>query len=178
MPGSLDLPEKLKETSAAGYDYLELSIDETDEKLSRLDWSPAYIIALRHAMETPFINTVTKAAAWVRKCRSQFLQIYPDSGNITNAALENGGEIKEDIKKGAGNLVAFHLKESKPDIYREVPYGQGHVNFSEVIQTVWRLGVRLFVAEFWHSDTVDSWRDTLRENNRFLRKFLDEADCS
>jgi L-ribulose-5-phosphate 3-epimerase UlaE len=129
-------------------------------------------------METPFINTVTKAATWVKKCRSPFLQIYPDSGNITNAALENGGEIKEDIKKGAGNLVAFHLKESKPDIYREVTYGQGHVNFSEAIQTVWRLGVRLFVAEFWHSDTVGSWRDTLRENNRFLRKFLDEADCS
>jgi predicted hexulose-6-phosphate isomerase len=271
MPESLELPEKLKETGAAGYDYLELSIDETDEKQSRLDWGASEIKKLRsfmeesgifiksiclsahrrfplgdpdpeirrrsmlimeqavalavrlgtriiqiagydiyygpstsetqklfaenlehsvliaakegitlafETMETPFINTVTKAASWVRKCLSPYLQIYPDTGNITNAVLEYGGKIGDDMEGGAGYLVALHLKESKPGIYREVPYGQGHVNFSEFIQTAWRLGVRLYVAEFWYSAASDSWRDTLRRNNRFLRNFLDKADCS
>jgi predicted hexulose-6-phosphate isomerase len=271
MPGSLTLHEKLKETDAAGYDYLELSIDETDEKLSRLDWGPGEIknlslrmeesgifiksiclsghrrfplgdpdseirkksliimekavalaarlgirliqiagydvyykpstnetqkwfaenlerstlIAAREGvtlafetMETPFINTVAKAAAWVQKIQSPYLQIYPDSGNITNAALEYRSKIKEDMETGAGRLAALHLKESKPGIYRDVPYGHGHVNFSEVINTAWRLGVRLFVAEFWYSDTAEPWRGILRGNNRFLRNFLDEADCN
>ena len=270
MPGYLTFPEKLKETSAAGYDYLELSIDETDEKLSRLNWSPGetrdlylameesgvfiksiclsahrrfplgdpdpeirqksiaimeqavklaarlgiriiqiagydvyykpstdetqkwfaenlersvYIAAREgiilafETMETPFIDTVTKAAAWVRKYLSPYLQIYPDTGNITNAALEYGDKIREDMENGAGYLAALHLKESKPGIYREVPFGQGHVDFSEAIQTAWRLGVRLYVAEFWYSSDVGSWRDILRGNNRFLRNFLDKADC-
>jgi predicted hexulose-6-phosphate isomerase len=271
MPESLDISEKLKETIASGYDYLELSIDETDEKLSRLDWGPGEIENLRRSMkengvfiksiclsahrrfplgdpvpenrqrsliimeraitlaarlgiriiqiagydvyykpstdetqkwfaenlersvlmaakegvilafetmETPFINTVTKASVWVRKCLSPYLQIYPDTGNLTNAALENGGKIREDMEEGAGHIVALHLKESKPGIYREVPYGQGHVNFSEAIQTAWRLGVRLYVAEFWCTDAAKSWREILRGNNRFLRDFLDKADCS
>lgn len=37
MPNTLSLPEKLAEAKKAGFDYLELSIDESDEKLSRLD---------------------------------------------------------------------------------------------------------------------------------------------
>ena len=268
MPGFLSLPEKLKETGAAGYDYLELSIDETDEKLSRLDWSSREIKELYLAMEetgvfiksiclsahrrfplgdpdpeirqrsiiimekavslaarlgvkiiqiagydvyykppstetqgwfaenlehsvrmaagegiilafetmeTSFINTVTKAIAWVRKISSPYLQIYPDTGNITNAALEYGDKIREDLENGAGHLAALHLKESNPGIYREVPYGQGHVDFSEAIKTAWRLGVRLYVAEFWYTETAGSWRDILRGNNRFLRNFLDKA---
>lgn len=39
MPNSLTLYEKLVAAKEVGYDYIELSVDETDEKLSRLDWS-------------------------------------------------------------------------------------------------------------------------------------------
>lgn len=39
MPGTLTMAEKLRAASAAGFDFLEISIDETDEKLSRLQWS-------------------------------------------------------------------------------------------------------------------------------------------
>ena len=38
MPGTLSIPEKLSEARQAGFDFLELSIDETDEKLARLEW--------------------------------------------------------------------------------------------------------------------------------------------
>ena len=34
MPANLTLHEKLVETKQAGFDYMELSIDETEEKLS------------------------------------------------------------------------------------------------------------------------------------------------
>ncbi|MDR2901408.1 MAG: TIM barrel protein, partial [Treponema sp.] len=51
MPANLSFEEKLKETRDAGFDYMELSIDETDEKLARLDWSSTQIKDLRHAME-------------------------------------------------------------------------------------------------------------------------------
>jgi len=39
MPNYLTLQEKLIEGKLAGFDYLEISIDETDTKLQRLDWS-------------------------------------------------------------------------------------------------------------------------------------------
>ena len=38
MPHSLSLREKLEKTRVSGFDFLELSIDESDEKLSRLQW--------------------------------------------------------------------------------------------------------------------------------------------
>lgn len=38
MPNHLTIPEKLAIVKETGFDFLELSIDETDEKLSRLDW--------------------------------------------------------------------------------------------------------------------------------------------
>jgi len=46
MPNSLSLGEKLVETRRAGFDYLELSVDETDEKLARLQWQDKEIDSL------------------------------------------------------------------------------------------------------------------------------------
>lgn len=40
MPADLSWKEKLMAAKNAGYDFVEISIDETDEKLSRLDWTP------------------------------------------------------------------------------------------------------------------------------------------
>lgn len=39
MPNSLSIKDKLAVTKQAGFDYMELSVDESDEKLARLDWT-------------------------------------------------------------------------------------------------------------------------------------------
>lgn len=39
MPNALDWPSKLEAARAAGFDALELSIDESDQRLARLDWA-------------------------------------------------------------------------------------------------------------------------------------------
>jgi Putative L-xylulose-5-phosphate 3-epimerase len=264
MPGDLGLAAKLREARAAGYDYMELSIDESDEKLARLTWDSREIASLRAAfdegvsiksiclsghrrfplghpdpatrersleimrgaiglasalgvriiqiagydvyyersteasclrfaeglaqsvemaaregvmlafetMETEFLDTVEKAMRWVNEIDSPYLQIYPDIGNITNAAKKYGGDALRDLEKGRGRLAAMHLKETKPGVYRELPYGQGHVDFSAAIATALRLGVRLFVGEFWYHPGSD-WRATLRGNNDFLRAAIE-----
>jgi L-ribulose-5-phosphate 3-epimerase/hexulose-6-phosphate isomerase len=125
-------------------------------------------------METAFIDTVEKALYWVRRFPSPYLQIYPDTGNLTNAALIYKTGADADIEKGAGHIAALHLKESKPGIYREVPYGEGHVDFALLAGTALRLGVRLFVGEFWYTGG-GAWRADLAGNNIFLRKVLDTA---
>lgn len=39
MPNTLALKEKLRQAKAAGFDFMEISIDETDARLARLDWT-------------------------------------------------------------------------------------------------------------------------------------------
>ena len=39
MPGTLSWREKLEAAREAGFDFVEISIDETDQKLARLDMS-------------------------------------------------------------------------------------------------------------------------------------------
>jgi L-ribulose-5-phosphate 3-epimerase len=39
LPTSLGYREMLEEAKGAGFDYIELSVDETDARLSRLEWS-------------------------------------------------------------------------------------------------------------------------------------------
>lgn len=264
MPNMLTPREKLMAAATAGFDYLELSIDETDEKLERLKWDAAEIRALRAAqdaagipiksiclsghrrfplghpdpivqrksleimsdaielaarlgvrfiqiagydiyyepstaktreifaknlalsvelagregvilafetMETEFIDTVAKAMHWVDEIHSPYLQIYPDLGNITNAAIKYSTDVLEDLKRGRGHIVSLHLKETKPDVFREVPYGTGHVDFPAAAATALGLGVRMFVGEFWY-DGGEDWRAVLESNNAFLRKDL------
>ena len=266
MPEELQVIEKLVEAKEAGFDYLELSIDETDAKLARLDWdkdeiseisknilllgvpiksiclsghrrfplgsrdaatrtrcleilnkavqlasdlgvsiiqlagydvyyeqggedTKAYfadnlaksvevaaregIVLAFETMETPFLDTVEKAMSWIKKINSPYLQIYPDIGNLTNASVMYKTNPVEDLKQGSGHVAAVHLKETTPGVYREVPFGHGHVNFSQMAKTAFDLGVRMFVGEFWHVGSR-GWREILRQNNLFLRNILDD----
>ena len=50
MPNTLTLEEKLRQAKAAGFDLMEISIDETDAKLSRLDMTREERKALVDAM--------------------------------------------------------------------------------------------------------------------------------
>ena len=50
MPMDLSWREKLFEAKKAGFDFLEMSIDETDSKLSRLDMSERERVEIRESM--------------------------------------------------------------------------------------------------------------------------------
>jgi L-ribulose-5-phosphate 3-epimerase UlaE len=111
---------------------------------------------------------------WVRQINSPWLQIYPDIGNITNAAKSEGRDPIDDLKSGRGSIAAMHLKETIPGVFREVPYGAGHVDFAAVCSAAQSLGIGLFVGEFWHKGETN-WRDILADNARFLRGHLDKV---
>ena len=76
-----------------------------------------------------------------------------------------------------GHIAAMHLKETRPGVYREVPYGTGHVDFPGAVRRALDLGVRAFTAEFWYTGEPD-WKARLLENNRFLRRQFERCgDC-
>ena len=142
-----------------GYDaYYEPHTEETEqrfvENIRRLERTAACAgVQLGfEPMENEFMNTVEKALYYIGLVNSNYLKIYPDIGNTTNAAVLHGTDPIEDLKKGRGQLVALHLKETCPGHYREIPYGTGHVDFEAAVKTAWELGVRRYVTEFWYKD--------------------------
>ncbi len=210
MPKDLTWKEKMLAAKEAGFDFIEISIDETDEKLARLDWSKEERLELvnlmketgvpirtmclsghrkyplgsndpeicsrgMEIMETEFMNTVEKAMAYVKKVESTYLNVYPDLGNITNAAVSYGTDVLEDLETGRGHLVAMHLKETVPGKFREIPFGTGHVNFAAGIQKAWELGVRKFVTEFWYVGNPQ-WKDDLAFANHMMTELLNKQD--
>ncbi|GAB6104803.1 L-ribulose-5-phosphate 3-epimerase UlaE [Blautia glucerasea] len=269
MPKELNWKEKLETAKATGYDFVEISIDETDEKLARLDWSKeerrelvdlmyqigvpvrtmclsghrkypigsndpkicargmeimekaiqladdlgiriiqlagydvyyeestsetvqrfgenlkkcermaarAGIVLGFETMETEFMNTVEKAMRYVNKIDSPYLGVYPDMGNITNAAKEYGTDVLEDIRTGTGHLDAVHLKETVPGVFREVRFGTGHVDFPSVIHETWKAGVRRYVTEFWYTGDPE-WKKDLDLAVGMMRPLLDAQEA-
>lgn len=266
MPNELSWKEKLECAKEAGFDFVEISIDETDEKLARLETTKeerfklvktmfesgihirtmclsghrkyplgssdekararsleimekaidlAYDLGIRiiqlagydvyyeesteqsrelfrinlgkctemaakkgillafETMETEFMNTVEKAMKYVELIDSPYLQVYPDCGNIKNAAVAYNRDVKDDLLTGKGHIAAVHLKETVPGKFREIPFGTGHVNFEEIIKTSWFLGVRTYVAEFWYTGNKN-WRDIIKDTRTFMDgKFSD-----
>lgn len=51
IPAELDWYQRLKIAREAGFDYIEMSVDETPEKINRLNWSMDEIKQLRQAQE-------------------------------------------------------------------------------------------------------------------------------
>ena len=265
MPSELSWREKLKTAKEAGYDYVEISIDETEEKIGRLDmpkqerfdmisamyetdmpvrtmcvsaltkytlgnddpeycargmeileksirladdlgvrvvmipgydvyYKPSsvetkrrYLKNLKKAaemaetagvvlgletMENEFMNTVEKAMKYVTLCGSNYLKVYPDIGNLTNAAVQYKTDVLEDLELGRGNMTSLHLKETLPGRYREVPYGTGHVNFEAAIAKAWELGIRRYVTEFWYKGN-ENWKEDLVSANKMMSEILD-----
>ena len=123
-------------------------------------------------MENEFMNTVEKAVASVMEVASNYLQIYPDIGNMTNAAVLYGTSVLEDLEKGRGRLVGLHLKETSPGCFREIPYGSGHVDFTAAIRAAWALGIRRYVTEFWYREEGETPKQVC---DRF-RKLFEELE--
>lgn len=268
FPGGLGFPKMLEETRRLGFDRLEISIDETDGRLSRLHWSAgerqALVSAIRdtgtpirtmclsghrkypmgsmdsnvreramdimkravdfsaevgvsviqlagydvyyeegsestrayfeenlrraaafgaeagvvlafETMETPFMDTVGKAMDYVDRVGSPWLGVYPDIGNLQNAAVLYGHDVVEDLKTGAGHIFAIHLKETLPGVYRDMRFGSGgHTRYEDCLAVAAGMGVRMFTGEFWHQNGQD-YTIEIPHAAAFLRERLDRA---
>ena len=164
----------------AGYDvYYEDSTPETVERFGE-NLKKATMMAAKagvmlgfETMETEFMNTVGKAMKYVELVNSPYLGVYPDSGNLKNAAVTYGTDVYEDIRSGAGHTVAMHLKETVPGKFREIHFGTGHVDFRKTIDTAWEIGVRRFVTEMWYVGQ-NNWKEDIREAHDMMSAILDQ----
>lgn len=166
----------------AGYDvyYEESTLESKKYFLDNLkkatQMAAKYGIVLGfETMENEFMNTVEKSMKYVTLVDSAFLKVYPDLGNITNAARIYKNDELEDLELGRGNIVAMHLKETMPGKFREIPFGTGHVDFENGIRKAWELGVRKFVTEFWYTGNSD-WKEDIKRAGIMFHKILERIE--
>ncbi|MEG0238324.1 MAG: L-ribulose-5-phosphate 3-epimerase [Clostridium sp.] len=160
----------------AGYDvYYEQGNEETKRlflenlKIAVNMAARSGVILAFETMETEFMNTVGKAMKYVDTINSPYLQVYPDCGNIKNAAKTYGTDEIADLRSGVGHIAAVHLKETVQGKFREIPFGTGHVNFENIIKASLDMGVRRFVTEFWYTGSGD-----FRADIKSSKEFIDE----
>lgn len=146
----------------AGYDvYYAPGNDETARLFSD-NLGTAVEMAAKHGillgfetMETPFMDTVEKAMRYVHAINSPYLGVYPDIGNLKNAAVLYGNSVTQDLLTGRGHIFAAHLKETRPGIYRDMDFGTGHTEYVPCIAELLRQGVGMFTAECWYHGEQD-----------------------
>lgn len=181
MEKALELAEDLgiRIIQLAGYDvYYEEGSEETRKRFVKnlkkaVEMAAAKGIVLGfETMETPFMNTVQKSMKYVNLVDSLYLNVYPDLGNITNAAKAEGGDVLKDLETGRGRLAAMHLKETVPGKFREIPFGTGHVDFESGIRKAWELGVRRYVTEFWYTGSP-AWKEDIDFAVKMMTEILD-----
>jgi predicted hexulose-6-phosphate isomerase len=167
----------------AGYDvYYEEGDDDTRkwfaENLRKAVHmaSKAGVVLAFETMETPFMDTVEKSMRYVNEIGSPWLGVYPDIGNLKNAAVLYGTDVVEDMMTGAGHIFAVHLKETKPGLYRDMNFGasDGHTEYERCIEASLGMGVRMFTGEFWYQNGQDHI-SVITESAKFLRDKIEKT---
>jgi len=110
MPKHLDWPAMLACAKACGYDFVEISIDETDLRLSRLEWTKQQRLDLVRAMREAGIPIRTMCLSAHRK--------YP-FGASDPAVRERSMEIMEKAIELADDLGIRIIQLAGYDVYYE-----------------------------------------------------------
>lgn len=266
LPADLSWVQRLEMASAAGYDFVEISIDESEERMARLNWSNSERAKLRNAIwdtgvpiltmgisghrkyplgsassatreravdmlyqaidlaadigvkiiqvmgydvfyetrdedtqrrfleglkkgvkragtagvmlalenvDVEFINSVEKIMVLVQAVDSPWLNVYPDIGNLAAA----GNDPVSQLRFAEGHLVAVHVKDAVPGVYRGVVFERGNVPFKEVFRVLAEIG-------FWGPMVVEMWAhlqadrdpiDAAKQARRLVARWLSNS---
>ncbi len=269
IPNDFSWKEKMQTAKAAGFDYIEISVDESDERLARLDWSDQEIEEIRSYMEetgiviptmclsghrrfpfgskdkatrvrafeimekgillaqklgvrciqlatydvyyeesdeetkalfldgmkksvemasragvilameimdTPFVGTILRAMHYIKEIPSPYFKIYPDMGNLTQFS----SDVESEFELGLAETVAIHVKETKPGVFKNVPFGEGTVQFTNIFRKLKELNYTgMFLIEMWadnsRKQTMEEAVETIRDARLFVEDKMKKA---
>ena len=143
----------------AGYDvYYEEHDEGTEARFEEgLKWAVeraagAQVMLAVEIMDTSYINSITKWKVWEKKIQSPWFTVYPDVGNLS--AWDN--DVPKELALGISQIAAIHLKDTYAVTkdckgqFRDVPFGDGCVDFVQVFKTLKELNYRgTFLIEMW-----------------------------
>ena len=109
-PTDLSWEERLIVAGESGFDYVEISVDESDARLSRLEWTGEERAAVRQAMVNSGVRLGSMCLSGHRK--------YP-FGSRDQATRERGLEIMQKALDLAGDLGLHTIQLAGYDVYYE-----------------------------------------------------------
>ncbi|AXP38695.1 TPA: L-ribulose-5-phosphate 3-epimerase [Haemophilus influenzae] len=161
MEKAIDLSVNLgiRTIQLAGYDvYYEKQDEETIKYFQEgIEFAvtlaaSAQVTLAVEIMDTPFMSSISRWKKWDTIINSPWFTVYPDIGNLS--AWNNN--IEEELTLGIDKISAIHLKDTYPVTetskgqFRDVPFGQGCVDFVHFFSLLKKLNYRgAFLIEMW-----------------------------
>ena len=165
----------------AGYDvYYETADDSTrgwflENLFQCVHMAQQYGMMLGfETMETSFMDTVSKAMTYVDCVASPYpwyLSGYRESQECPSALRKRYGCRSQG---GKGHILAAHLKETRPNVYRNLLFGDEYTEYVPCVHALYSMGVRMFTAEFWCASPKTD-RSRLLQASLFLTRQIDQA---
>lgn len=160
----------------AAYDVYYEEADETTKALfiegmqKSVEWaSKAGVTLALEIMDTKFISTVLRAMPYINKINSPWFKIYPDIGNLSAW----GSDVESELELGLSHTVAIHVKETKLGIFKEVPFGEGIVRFSDIFKKLKELNYTgPFLIEMWADNSKAISKEEAIRNIYNARNFV------
>jgi L-ribulose-5-phosphate 3-epimerase len=113
--------------------------------------SRAQVTLAMEIMDYPLMNSISKALGYAHYLNNPWFQLYPDIGNLS--AWDN--DVQMELQAGIGHIVAVHVKDTRPGVFKNVPFGTGVVDFERCFQTLKQTGYcGPYLIEMW-SETSD-----------------------
>lgn len=124
-------------------------------------------------MDTAFMNSITKWKEYDKLCQSPWFAVYPDVGNLSAW----GNDVPKELALGIDKITAIHLKDTyavTPTCkgqFRDVPFGDGCVDFVNVFKTLKTLNYRgCFLIEMWTEKAGDPFAEVVKAREWMLEK--------
>jgi L-ribulose-5-phosphate 3-epimerase len=119
LPADLSWEDRLAGAAEAGYDFIDISIDESDARLARLDWSASERAALRQANANTGVPILTMCLSAHRKypLGSHSPEIRKTGLDILRKAIDFAGDIGLRIVQVMGYDIFYEPSDDQTKAY-------------------------------------------------------------
>ncbi|HET9913082.1 MAG TPA: L-ribulose-5-phosphate 3-epimerase [Anaerolineales bacterium] len=117
LPASMCWEERLTAAGQAGYDFVEISIDESDERLGRLDWNTAQRAELRRSIANSGVKIMTMCLSGHRKypLGSHSIELRKRGQEILRKAIDFAGDVGLRVVQVMGYDVFYETSDEETD---------------------------------------------------------------
>lgn len=137
--------ERLKLAKALGFDFVEMSLDETDARLARLDWSPEQRLALVKAVAETGVRVPSMCLSAHRR--------FP-LGSEDDAVRHQGLEIMRKAIQLAQDVGIRVIQLAGYDVYYQQANDETRRRFRDGLKQSVEMASRARVTWRWRSWTT------------------------
>ena len=166
----------IRNIQLAGYDvYYEKTSQKTKknfiksvEKIIKIANEYSVMLSFE-IMDTKFMGTIKNYYQILKNIKSPWLKLYPDLGNLWQWSKD----IKDELILGQNDIIGLHFKDTKPGVFKNVPFGKGTVDFNKIFKTLEIINYTgPFLIEMWsNNDKNEQIQDNVKSIKNALTFF-------